>query len=105
MDLAADNHITNVVDEIVTKFSPKKIVLFGSQAEGQPNIDSDVDLLVIMSTKQRTLRKAAEIAAEIEHPLPIDILVRRPEYIATRLNQGDTFISEVMAKGIVVYEA
>ena len=34
---------------IAEEFRPQRIVLFGSYAWGKPSVDSDVDLLVIMS--------------------------------------------------------
>src|SRR6266403_5339066 len=34
---------------IVERFHPEKIILFGSQAYGQPNEHSDVDLLIVRS--------------------------------------------------------
>ncbi len=104
MTVLADVRITSIVDEIVAKFFPRKIILFGSYAYGEPTKDSDVDLLVIMPTKIRALRKAAEISAAIEHPLPIDLIVRTPKDIQERVAQGDSFISEVLTKGIVVHE-
>ena len=36
---------------IVERFQPDKIILFGSYAYGKPHEESDVDLLVIMRTK------------------------------------------------------
>ncbi len=35
---------------IVEKYKPEKIILFGSYATGNPNPDSDVDLLFILET-------------------------------------------------------
>ena len=35
---------------LVAEFQPERITLFGSYAWGAPTEDSDVDLLVIMST-------------------------------------------------------
>ncbi len=105
MMMVSDAKITGVVQSIIANFFPQKIILFGSYAYGQPTQDSDVDLLVVMPTTQRPLRKAAEIAAAIEHPFPIDLLVRTPEDVTTRFERGDTFISEVLTKGIVLYEA
>ncbi len=104
MTTLTDIRVKSIVSEIVEKFLPQKIVLFGSFAKGEPTKDSDVDLLVIMPTKERPLRKAAEIAAAIEHPLPIDVIVRTPEEVAARLKQGDTFLSEIIEKGVVVHE-
>src|SRR5690242_6590378 len=39
------------IQKLVQELNPEKIVLFGSYAYGNPNPDSDVDLLVIMKTK------------------------------------------------------
>jgi predicted nucleotidyltransferase len=41
------NKIDDIVNRIAVKFNPDKIILFGSYAAGNPNSDSDVDLLVI----------------------------------------------------------
>ena len=35
---------------IAEEFRPEKIILFGSHANGTPQEDSDVDLLVVMPT-------------------------------------------------------
>jgi predicted nucleotidyltransferase len=40
--------IRAVVKRIAEKFQPEKIILFGSYAYGQPKLESDVDLLVVM---------------------------------------------------------
>jgi predicted nucleotidyltransferase len=37
--------------QIAGRFHPEKIILFGSYAYGQPHEESDVDLLVIMPTR------------------------------------------------------
>lgn len=43
--------IQKMVDRIVERFQPEKVVLFGSCARGQITRDSDVDLLVVMPFK------------------------------------------------------
>jgi predicted nucleotidyltransferase len=40
--------IQRMVEQIVDRFQPDKIVLFGSHAYGQPSSGSDVDVLVVM---------------------------------------------------------
>ena len=45
--------IRDVVKQIAEQFKPEKIILFGSYAYGKPRPESDVDLLVIMSTPLR----------------------------------------------------
>lgn len=47
----ASKHIQQMVDRIVTRFQPEKIILSGSHAGGQATPDSDVDLLVSWNFK------------------------------------------------------
>lgn len=58
-----------------------------------------------MNTDENPLHVAARIAAAIDHPFPIDILVIRPADLRRALEEGDVFETEVMSQGIVLYEA
>jgi uncharacterized protein len=89
---------------IAREFSPAKIVLFGSYAYGRPTADSDVDVLVVM-THKRGRRPSLEIRQRVHAGFPVDIIVRTPEDVARRLREGDSFLTEVMSRGDVLYEA
>jgi predicted nucleotidyltransferase len=89
--------------QVAERFHPEKIVLFGSQAWGTPHADSDVDILVIMPTRNQ-LDQAARISVAIDPPFPLDIIVRTPHSVSWRLAEGESFLSEVMRKGKVLYE-
>jgi|YNPBryantNP2012_1023418.scaffolds.fasta_scaffold01576_12 predicted nucleotidyltransferase len=97
--------IQMVVQAIVRRFRPIRVILFGSYAYGSPDEDSDVDLMVITNTETSPLHVAASIAAAIPHPLPIDIIVKTPADLESALQQGNVFETEVVERGIVVYEA
>ena len=97
--------IRNVTRQIVQQFHPQKVILFGSYAYGQPTEDSDVDLLVVMDTDESPLHVAAKIAAAIEHPFPLDIVVRTPVEFASAVHRKGVFATEVVTKGITLYEA
>ena len=71
--------IREIVQQIVERFRPQKVILFGSYAQGKPTEDSDVDLLVVMETNERALHAAARISAAIYHPFPLDVLVMSSE--------------------------
>jgi predicted nucleotidyltransferase len=88
---------------IAEKFDPEKIILFGSFAYGTPHEESDVDLLVIMPAREE-LTKAARIQLAFEPVFPLDLLVRTPQRLRRRLADGDSFMLEIMSKGIVLYE-
>jgi predicted nucleotidyltransferase len=97
--------IREIVLQIVERFRPQKVILFGSYAQGKPTPDSDVDLLVVMETDEQTLHAAARISAAIDHPFPLDILVFKPSELEASLERKGVFATEVMAKGIVLHEA
>jgi len=97
--------IRQVVDQIVNKFEPRKVILFGSHAYGMPTADSDADLLVIINTQQRPVRLAARIAANIDHPVPLDVVVKTPNEVAARIKSGDTFLTKILSEGVILYEA
>lgn len=97
--------INTFCDQIVKEFQPEKIILFGSYAYGEPTADSDVDVLVVLPFVGKNPEKATEIWMVAKPDFPIDILVRRPEEIETRLAMGDNFIREIMDDGVVLYEA
>ena len=85
---------------------PRKVILFGSYASGQATAESDVDLLVIMSSRQRPAARAAAVSRLLDpRPFAVDILVRTPQEIAKRLAMGDSFIKEILQHGKVLYEA
>ena len=96
--------LRNVTWQIVQQFHPQKVILFGSYAYGQPTEDSDVDLLVVMDTDESPLHVAAKIAAAIEHPFPLDIVVRTPVEFASAVHRRGVFATEVATKGITLYE-
>ncbi len=99
--------IVGVVEEIATRFRPERIVLFGSRAWGEPVADSDVDLLVVMETARRPIEEGVRIrqALGFGPGFPLDVVVRTPDQIRSGLAEGDLFLREVMAGGIVLYEA
>lgn len=89
---------------VAEQFHPEKIILFGSYAYGEPNADSDVDLLVVMPARNQ-IDQAVKILCAFDAPFPLDLIVRRPPELARRLKHGDLFITHIVTNGIVLYEA
>jgi predicted nucleotidyltransferase len=89
--------------QLANRFGPDKIVLFGSHAYGTPHADSDVDLLVIMPARNQH-DMAAKIRWELPAPFPMGLLVRTPANVRWRLKEAESFLTEVLTKGKVLYE-
>lgn len=97
--------IDDVVEQIATQFQPKQIILFGSYAYGQPRPESDVDLLVVMETPLREKEQRWQIRQAINYNFGLDLIVRKPEVLAQRLEWGDFFLREITERGKVMYES
>lgn len=97
--------ILEISKAIYHNFKPDKIILFGSYAYGDPQADSDVDLLVVLPYEGNGLRKTSEILQKIQPKFAIDLLVRTPGEIEQRLAWNDFFLHEILEKGKVLYES
>jgi predicted nucleotidyltransferase len=98
--------IKRFAGRIVRKFHPKKIILFGSYAYGSPHEESDVDMLVIMPARN-AIDQAVRICCAFDWPFSLDLIVRTPRQIelGSRDDDRDWFLSEILQKGKVLYEA
>jgi uncharacterized protein len=93
------------VEQVVSRFQPQRVILFGSHAYGNPTDDSDVDLMLIMPHSGTSAQAATEIRLACPRSFPMDLMVRRPAEIRRRLRLGDQFLREVTSKGIVLHES
>ena len=97
--------LQEAIDRIVSKLRPQQIILFGSYAYGRPGPASDVDLLVVMETEDRPADRIMAVSRLLSpRPFPVDIVVRTPTELARDLNRVDSFMREVLAKGLIIYE-
>src|SRR5881296_2743544 len=88
---------------VAERFQPDKIILFGSYAYGTPHADSDVDILVIMPARNQ-LDQAYRIRLAVPAPFPMDLIIRTPKNLDWRLKEGESFLTQIMSKGKVLYE-
>jgi uncharacterized protein len=88
---------------IADEFHPDKIILFGSHAWGTPHKDSDVDLLVVMPARNQH-DQAVRILWRLAAPFPLDLVVRTPKQMKWRLEEGESFTTEIVSRGRVLYE-
>lgn len=105
----ARKEVEKIKQVIVSKYHPKRIVLFGSYAWGKPNKDSDIDLLVVKeATQPRPLREQAiyKILTRYfsDRELPVDVIVHTTRETEEKLAMGDPFVKEILTKGKILYE-
>jgi predicted nucleotidyltransferase len=104
MELDFEKEIQNITQQIIEKYKPEKIVLFGSAARGKRDLDSDVDLLIIKKeTPLYGADRIRELSRIIERNIPLDLLIYRPEEFEKRVQMGDPFLKSVLKEGKVLY--
>lgn len=99
--------LPNVVERVVERFDPLKIILFGSLARGKANYDSDVDLLVVFDHVE--LENKRELTVDIlrslvEIPVPVDVVVTDVDEIDRQGHIVGTVLRPALREGTLVYE-
>lgn len=95
------------LDEIVEelkKFGAKKIILFGSLANGKVGHASDIDLIVVKDTKERFVDRMNLFYDNFTPSVAVDILCYSPEELED-MSKSNSFIKKALKQGKVLYEA
>ena len=104
MCIDLNREIESVTEQIVEKYNPEKIILFGSAVRGELSADSDVDILIIKKdTPLYGADRIRQLSRLIERNIPIDFLVYRPEEFEKRIEMGDPFLKAIVREGKVLY--
>lgn len=102
--VASLNDIKAFGRQIGREFGAHRVVLFGSQADGTATGDSDVDLLIVMPFDGHRAEQSVAIRMKLRPTFAVDLIIRSPEEVRTRLAMGDTFIRDIFQDGKVIYE-
>jgi predicted nucleotidyltransferase len=96
--------IQRITTQLIEKYSPDRIILFGSAARGETGADSDADFLIIKKDcPVLGADRIRELHRVIDRNIPVDFLVYRPEEFEGRLAMGDPFLQAILREGKVVY--
>lgn len=75
-------HVQKVINQIITNYKPQKVILFGSQAEGQATVDSDYDLFMVKNTSGTIAERQYTVWKSINNwSVPFDFVVYTPKEI------------------------
>lgn len=99
------NIIDAMVERIVDRFEPDKIILFGSWARDSAGSDSDVDYLIVMPVSGSKRAKRIEIGVAVaDFFVPKDIFVTTPEEMEQRKYIPGTIERPAFLEGKVLYD-
>lgn len=95
------------VEKIISSlrsYDPQKIILFGSQARGDDDRHSDLDLVVIKETDERFLDGLETVHDLVQPDFALDRLVYTPHEQADMRDRNHAFMVNVLEEGVVLYE-
>ena len=106
MPLLTTDLLDQITQRLVSALQPEQIILFGSYAYGEPNADSDIDLLVIVSQSDEPRYRRARVAYKALRGIgmPTDVLVMTREEVQRKLNVRSSFIRRAVNEGKLLYE-
>ncbi len=94
--------IHKIKEQVVNKYRPLKIILFGSCAAECARNNSDIDLCIICKyeDKQQTLM---DLLINIDYERDVDFILYRPEEWEKYKDDTTTFANVILTKGVVIY--
>lgn len=97
------SQIESLNQQLVEKFHPEKVILFGSAARESDTIN-DIDLFIVKEDVPNLgAERIRHLYRTIDTDLPVDYLVYRPSEVTERLAMGDPFIISIFREGKVLY--
>ncbi len=102
--MITEKQIRSVAKQIGRAINARKVILFGSHADGTATEDSDVDLLIIADSELPRYKRSRNLYAMFDpYPFPMDLLVYTPEEIERGLSFDVSFVSSVIKQGKELY--
>jgi len=104
MDINVEKEIESITTQIIEKYEPDKIILFGSAARGEYDRVNDLDFLIIkQDVPLYGIDRMRELDELIDRDMAADMLVYRPDELEDRIKLGDPFIKTILREGRVLY--
>ncbi len=105
MKALAQSDLDEIIKRLTQEFKPEKIILFGSHAWGTPHADSDVDLLIIVSSANLPPTRRASKAYRCLQGLkiPTEIIVSTRSELERYRSVPSSLTRQILERGKVVY--
>ncbi|MHC1684549.1 MAG: nucleotidyltransferase domain-containing protein [Clostridiaceae bacterium] len=96
------DEIDNIKNQIIVRYNPTKIILFGSCASGCAKKSSDIDLCIICDyqDKKETLM---DLLLNVEYERDVDFIIYKPDDWEKYKEDTTTFANLIDRKGVSIY--
>ena len=98
------SELAEVLEIIVTRFAPERVILFGSRATGLAGPASDYDLCILKSGVEHRRKMAQQVYRSLVGTgLPIDIIVESPSRYDELKCEPHLVYMDIATHGEVLY--
>ncbi len=102
-----DPILLNIIERIVSAYHPSRLYLFGSQATGNQNEDSDYDVVILVDDSAKSEFKSPTLAYRSLSGIKaaVDVLVWTEQEFQKRLHIPNSLPFKVIIEGILLHAA
>lgn len=97
-----NNEVEYIKKQIIEKYEPEFIILFGSVAKGTFTAYSDIDLCIIKDTSDKR-KLLTEMYIEINSNIPFDLVLYTVEEWNKCVNDKNSFAYTINNTGVKIY--
>jgi predicted nucleotidyltransferase len=104
-DITDPSILTRIADRLRERLGATRVIVYGSVARGEATIHSDIDLLVVAPSDDRTFRRlveAREVIRDLSFGIPVSPLVLTPDEVQSAQSEGDAVVQEIFEDGVEI---
>lgn len=94
-----EQEIEKIKEQIINKYNPDDIILFGSCAKGRVSRNSDIDICLILDTVNKR-QMVTDILTEIEYDADLEVVVYTPREWQEYKGDKATFAGIINRTGV-----
>ncbi len=111
--MQTENKYIQQLKEKLAELNPYRVLLFGSYADGTPDADSDIDLLVVTNDnfipqsfkeKHEIYKQVSQKIRPVKCLISIDLIVHTKPMYQKFIEQNSSFAREITTRGKIIYE-
>jgi predicted nucleotidyltransferase len=93
-----------LIARIIAGYHPQRVIVHGSYARGNVHEGSDLDLIIVKRTSERFIDRIGRVLAFSDGEIAVEPMVYTEQEIAHMLREGNSFLRQALAEGVVLYE-
>ena len=94
--------LETIKNQIIERYKPDKIILFGSLSKGVINENSDIDICIVKDSENKR-ELITDMYLNIKASYPIDILLYTPKEWEDNVKDKSSFAYKIFKEGRLLY--